>query len=342
VISIKKFLSQNDTEEDRTPLHVVRILVQGIGEHAAPGDTDDCARFRESMEAVAGALVDEIAPEELLVQAGFVLKGLEDHSRRALRHHTLQTAELQNMLKMLTSTVGTISEASKSNASILSDIEKHVSVTSELNDVRVMKAKLADCLIDIRKEVERQRAETTKIIQELRVDLEQVRHDSPVDKGTDAITGLPLRPEAEAALAEASRASSRNYAAIVVIDRLQTLNARFGREAGDEIMIAFIRIFQKQLNSKDRMFRWGGPALLALLPRQASFELVRGEMSRIMEMKMEHTIQIASRTVLIPIAVRWCLLPMMTVSRLMYQKIDEFAAGPITRGEPVKGEKIRV
>ena len=65
------------------------------------------------------------------------LNALEDHNRRAALYHRLQYAELQNMVRMLTSTVGTVSVTSQTNVCILNEIEKNVEVASELDDVRV-------------------------------------------------------------------------------------------------------------------------------------------------------------------------------------------------------------
>jgi GGDEF domain-containing protein len=330
VISIKKFLS-SDNEAERALLHALRLLVQGIGQHAVDGDAAESLRFRESMQKVYDALSEEIAPSELLVLAGSVLNGLEDHNRRTSIHFRLQTAELQNMLKMLTFTVGVVTSLGNTNVGRLSEIEKQVESTSKLDDVLVIKSKLADCLADIRNEAERQRRETGETMEQLTRGLNQARSRATgvLDRtAPDVVTGLPLRPEAELALANSGRSGSQAYAAVLVLDRLQSLNMRFGRETGDEVLVAFARMVRKELTPDDRLFRWSGPTLLALLPRGGTVERVRSEVARIMENKLEHTVQTASRSVMFPIAARWTVFPMMAAPRLLYQKIDAFAALP--------------
>jgi GGDEF domain-containing protein len=333
VISIKKFLSQ-DSGAERARMHVVRILVQGIGQHAVAGEADECLRFRESIQEVSDALVDDIPQADLLVRAGSVLSALESHNRRTASRLRLQQVELQNMLKMLTSTMGIISAVSDANVSRLSEIEIQVASASALDDVRMIKSRLSDCLADIKREAENQRKETGATIEQLSQGLDEARRrsisiiESPEQ---DAVTGLPLRPEAETALIQSGKGGAQSYVAVLALDRLQTVNLRFGREAGDEVLVEFSRMVRKQLPPEDRLFRWSGAALLALLPRTGSLERVRSEIGRIMEIKLEHTIQTPSRSILLPIGARWTVFPMMAAPRLMYQKIDAFAAAPIPR-----------
>jgi diguanylate cyclase (GGDEF)-like protein len=313
-------------------MHIVRILVDGIGQHTIAGNAADCAQFRHSIDEVSNALVDQISPPDLLARAGSVLNRLEDHNRRTVRHQRLQTVELQNMVTMLASTIGEVSAASNANVSILGEIEKQVAIASELDDVRIIKARLSDCLTNIRKEAERQQRDTSETIQQLGEGLEHARKDlANESEMRDLITGLPLRPQAEAALAQSGRTGSQAYAVVMVLDRLQTLNTRYGQEAGDEVLVEFSRMVQAQLQTPDRLFRWSGPTLLALLPRAGGLERVRGEIGRVMETRLEHTIQTPSRCIMVPITARWTVFPMMAAPRLFYQKIDNFVAKPIPR-----------
>jgi diguanylate cyclase (GGDEF)-like protein len=315
-------------------MHVVRLLVQGIGQHSAAGDGEENTSFREKMKDASDALIDTVNPSDLLVRSGWVLNELEQHTRRGDRVHRLQNTELQNMVKMMASALSNISATSKVNISKLSDIAKNVGVASELNDVRLIKSKLSECLIDIQEEAKRQETEIAETIQELREGLDRVREEPALAghaRTADTVTGLPCRPDAEGAIAEAARSTAISFVAVMVLERLQVLNARFGREAGDEILAAYAQMVKKSLTPQDRLFRWGGPALIALLPRQRSLQLVRSEFTHIMETRLEHNIQTPSRSVLIPVSAKWCLYPMMAAPRLLVQKIDEFAAGPAPR-----------
>jgi diguanylate cyclase (GGDEF)-like protein len=327
LISIKKLLS-NETSADSALIKVVRILLQGIGQYALKSDVAECIPFHESINSLSDALGggEKIHPDDLLVRTGTILKGLEDHTRRTAALQDLQTAELKNMVKMLASTVSGIASASEDKVGTLGEIEKQVAEVSELTDIRVMKARLADCLVEIRNEAQRQAGQTREMVERLNNELAQVRQRAASfleDK--DRLTGLPTRTEAEAALTKHAQEGGHFYVALFIFDRIEYLNERFGRDVGDELLVAFSRMIKQRLKPADKLFRWGGPAFLALLPRASTLEQIRTEVGRAMAGSVEHSIQTRGLDVLIPLTTRWTLLPLLSAPRLMVQKIDAFA-----------------
>ena len=332
VISIRKFLTQ-DSDAEQALLHVVSLLVEGIDKHVT-GNSEECVRFRETVRHFSAALDEKISCADLLVQAGAVVKGLDEYDHFAAKQKSLQTAELRHMVTMLTATVKAVTASNSAQVSALGDIEHRIVTASELDDVRLMKSRLGDCLTEIRKETERRQKEADETIERLNQGLTDARQriGAALSEAQDRVTGLPGRPVAEAALARVGQEGSQVYAAIMVLDRLQALNARFGREVGDEVLASFTSLVQTNLRAEDTLFRWGGPTLLALMPRTDIIDMVRSEVSRIMAIKLEHTVQMASRSLLVPISARWTVIPVMAAVRLTCQKIDTFAAAPSLRG----------
>jgi GGDEF domain-containing protein len=55
----------------------------------------------------------------------------------------------------------------------------------------------------------------------------------------DDVTGLPMRADAEAALAEPVKARGQTFAAVLVLECLDNVNRRFGKEVGNEILAEF-------------------------------------------------------------------------------------------------------
>jgi diguanylate cyclase (GGDEF)-like protein len=326
MISLKRFLSA-DTDAVRALLHAVRVLIQGIGKHGAVGDPASCRSFRQSIDHVSETIEGEITGDELLVHVGAVVRALEDHRNDFERCRGEHDSELQTMVTMLTSTVAAISAAGAANAESLCDIEKQILSTSELHDVRQIKSRLGECLQTIRREAERQQQETNETIERLRQALPPVEngasHPTPAD--IDRVTGLPLRSAAEAALCDASQGTPQAFAIVLVLDRLHALNLRFGRAVGDQILCVFAETLQRKLPGGDRLYRWGGPALI-VISRAVNIEQARGNISRIVDVPLEHNIETASRSILVPIAARWAVFPMMAAPRLLYKRIDTFAS----------------
>lgn len=327
MISISKLLS-SDTESEHSLMPAVRYMVRGIGLHSIEGDAADRARFRETMHGISELLVDDISAADLMVQAGVILDALGDHNRRAADQLHLQATELRNLIKILLSTIGQISPVSQACLSRLGEIEEEVTAAAGLDNIRAINTRLSKCLSDILREVEGQREETQETIEQLNQSLEDAVQRAKDGNGQDAVTGLPLRSEAELALAASGRGGEKAYAAVVVLDRLLATNLRFGNEVGDKVLSEFVRSLQRELHTEDRLFRWSGISVLALMLRPTGLEGVRNEIARIMETKLEHVVQTASRTILLPLAARWTVFPLMAAPRLIYHKLDAFAALP--------------
>jgi diguanylate cyclase (GGDEF)-like protein len=323
VISLKKFLASSETEASL--MRMVKLLLQGIALHAMEGNPEDYSRFRDNIARVELRLDEEISTQELPVLAGSAIQAIEDYNRRTSTYLQLQRMEFQTMVKMLTSTVSAITAAGNASVRQLQEIEKQVEAATEIEDVRQIKARLSDCLDGIRRETERQRAVTARTAEDLAQGLESAQ--AVLDNSStapDPITGLPPRRRAEEAFAQACRDEGQAYVLAAVIDRIPILNVRFGYEVGDEIMRYFAGFLKSQLQPKDLLFRWTGPALAGLLYRSNRIERVRDEIGRIMELKYEHTVQTASRTILLPISARWALFPMMAPPGLLTRKFDNF------------------
>jgi len=118
---------------------------------------------------------------------------------------------------------------------------------------------------------------------------------------TDPATGLPERAAAEAAIEAAIREKRSTFVAIFVLERLDVINARFGCKVGDEIFALYSRDLAHQLGKEDKLYRWTGPAVLAVLDRAEDIRRVRGDVVRIATKRFSRTIEAAGRCVLLSV-----------------------------------------
>jgi len=329
LISLKKILQDDGATED-TLLRVVRLLLQGIQDYAIEGEPDDMGEFRMNLQRLTTALEGGLAATELLVQAGSALQTLQDYNRRTARYLKRPAGEWQAVVTMLLAVIAGIAASDEQHASRLREISARVRSATGTEEVHKIRLQLAACLAELQMDSRRSRE------QDARLPLsppEGAETAAVSPGGSDSATGILTRVQAEEALTAAWQTDPPSYVAIMTLDRLQVFNMRFGQSVGDEVIRYYAEFLRGRLRTVDRIFRWSVGSLLVLLPRPNRLEIVRDEVARLMEVRCEHTVQTASRTILLPIAARWTVFPAMAAPRLLIHKIDAFTE--LKTGNPV-------
>jgi hypothetical protein len=98
-------------------------------------------------------------------------------------------AELQGMVKTLTTAICEIPKAGDETVGRLHRIEDLVSSVTQIEDVRAVRAQLSVCVDEIRKEAGRQKVVTSSTVDRLKHDLDRL----PTGTANDEVTGLPTR-----------------------------------------------------------------------------------------------------------------------------------------------------
>jgi GGDEF domain-containing protein len=116
------------------------------------------------------------------------------------------------MLSMLTQTVASVSFGSDRAITNLRDIEKRLERASVIEDVRMLRLQMEQCLESIRTEIRAHEERATALVA-----LRERIEESPTAGGdaapiahTDHVTGLPARPAAESAIMTAVQ-DGRNF-----------------------------------------------------------------------------------------------------------------------------------
>jgi len=317
VISPKK-IPQDDGAAGETLLRIVRLLLQGMEQHAIEGDPGDLQGFRTGIRRLTDSLEGDVTVSELLVQAGSVLPTLQDYNRRTTRYLKRPAGEWQAAVIMLISALAAMQPAEGPRVSQLREIAGRVRGASGPEEAHKIRLQLSECLTSLQLDNRRNRDPDPP------VPLPSPAGPQPQEAASEPVAGLPTRSQAEEALAGAWQTDPPSYVAVMTIDRLRIFNMRFGHSVGDEVMRYYGEFLRERLRPEDRMFRWSDAALLVLLPRPNRLEIVRDEIARVTDARCEHTVQTASRTILLPIAARWTVFPSMAAPRLLIHKIDAF------------------
>ena len=144
--------------------------------------------------------------------------------------------------------------------------------------------------------------------------------------GLDLITDLPGEAVAEAQFLDALRTGDRAHVAVFVLCSVQRINLRFGRATGDDVVRALKNYLADHLSPADHMFRWPGPAMVALLAGTDPIERVSGRLSRFLDIPIEPTFDVDGPSERIPLTVTWSVFPIAPSVDNLNRQIHDFVA----------------
>ncbi len=211
----------------------------------------------------------------------------------------------------------------------LGEIDDQIEEACNIGAVRVLRFRLAEYLQQLRDQTRHQREKMAEALGELREQLEiaqGVRSSRGTSTAPDTLTGLEARGCAERALAAALDAPHSTYAALFVVDRLHLINARYGYSTGDQMLRVVCDHLAAGRSPGDRLFRWTGPAFVALMERVESRPEVALEVKRIGSVPLKVTVQIGNGSVSLPISLLSLIVPLTEVQKLpdLVGRIDAF------------------
>jgi GGDEF domain-containing protein len=326
VISIKRLLGV-EGDKSTPSLRVAQILLRGLGLHAIEGDPEAFQQFRNAMDQSADALGESISDAASLVTVGAALGLLEEYNRRVANYLASGGHDLRAMIKMLTGVIQEFAGLGGENLQRLQHIETRIATAHQAEDVGVIKAQLAACLQEIKKEAERQKSATAAAVDRLQEDLRRAQTES-----IDPATGLRPRAKAVEFLNQTCASHLPAVAVCMVLDRLQTVNLSFGSAVGDQMLLYFADFVRRNLPAQDQLFRWTGASLMAIVPQADQLKPVRLQFSRLFDHKLEFSVQTSSRGVLLPVNARWTVFALTPDPAAVIQQIDAFAS--LAGGQP--------
>jgi len=301
MISLKRLLERSEDDAATSLLRACSLLMEAIAIHAVKRDPVLHAAFRDAIRRHRLKTEKPESSDRILVATGQVIQLMESYNREVETFVRAQSGELHEMVHMLSHTLLEITRESAHASENLSKIEKDLDAAAGLDDLRMMKSKLRESLQSISKESARQRESARKVGEGLHAHLQSV----PSDTGAiDNVTGLPNAAELERAIQTAVASGKPSFVALLCMERLNAINASFGYGVGDRLMMQFAQDVAQRLSANDRLFRWRGPTLAAVLNRPDKVHDVRIEVSRLIGQRREQVVQFQGRTVLLPVAAR--------------------------------------
>jgi GGDEF domain-containing protein len=326
MVSIKRYLS--NTSGEIALRQAVGLLIQKLGDCAIDTYPLEGQDFREEIGAIREALIPSLPNESFLVLAESAAQALETYTSRIERLIGRQNDDLQTIIRMFQESLLTIAGGGTQSAG-LTKISEELERGAGFKDLQSLKLHLGECLSSLRDEIEREKTASKMLIEKLQIQIEsfQKSPERLPQNEVDPATGALLKGDGIAAIQRAIDRGTRHYIVVMTVNRIQPINARFGRDAGDWMLLRFKEHVQSLLHASDQLFRWTGPAIVAILERPEGFDYVRAAARRMLETRIEITYQANGRSVLIPVSAAWSVFMLTSTPEEINTQIETFIAG---------------
>ena len=186
----------------------------------------------------------------------------------------------------------------------LKQLEAKLLKTSDAQSLHDCRIQIGQCLLAIREEVQRQKLTSGQTISRLNSQLNNCTDRTIASRrtGDDPVSGLAARHEAEESLDHALNNGNLNsFVVLFVVHRVELINTKYGYAAGDQIIRSFLRHLMQTFSIVDDLFRWSGPAFLAITNRPSGLPSLRADVTKVTSHRIEENIVVGNRDVLLPI-----------------------------------------
>jgi GGDEF domain-containing protein len=325
MVSLKHFL--NLSQKELAFRSVVSLLLAKIGSGVVRSDAAGYDTFLAEMSRIQERASTESTPEALFAVAGSAGQAMDNYNCQVTALMGKQASALRSIVSMITETAIQIGGENARSSERLQEIGQKFERADEIDDLGTLKSHLRDCLHTLRDEAERRKTESDEAIRSLQQEIvRRAEQSSTVLEDLDIVTSLPLLAAGLRAMQGPVKSDKRRYVAVMVVDRIKLLNLRFGIDAGNSVLRVFKESLEQKLIHGDQLFRWNGPTIVALLDRTESVEQVRVQIRRLLGTRIEETLEVEQRSVLISISASWSVFPLMSPIADVTKQIQAFIA----------------
>jgi len=310
LISLNPFLKSPGEQPVDGP-RAVSTLLDGIALYSFGHNPAEVEAFRQSLREIG----DEIAlagDESASVLAASAVRMLKEHLEAVERHFAARHQEMETALALVSGCLIAIGDVDGKLSQELRESQRDVSAARNAGDAEAARTRLSLCLEGIRRYVLR-RSQGTPLSS-------QIRSKDEID----ALTGLPDSRQAVEAIITAWDLRDDYNAVAFAVRRLDTINARYGFQAGDEMLQVMSNHVKEIFADKCLLFRWRGPYLLALTDKHSTELAILPQLKRLAYTNIQRTLSVRDREVLLSISIACKLVPLEAPSiEEMIQALDE-------------------
>jgi len=315
----------------RLVVHNLQVLLRGIASSSLESDPEERQVFRNRINRVLLSFDEGCFAEDLDSLITETLFALNEYHRHVGADFQKLIAELRAMLCAMTDTLIFLSASSAGSVKQLNLVESKLQQLATVTDAEKARSLLEECLCLVRSEANHAQSHTAVKLASLQAEVDRlVNHVNSAgsdQSSHDKVTLLPNRADAETAINERVCRGEEFVSALFVVDSMVSINNRFGRAAGDDILRKVAQYIAQTLGGAT-LYRWTGPAFLALFDCKLIPVICEGRAKRVASFRLEESLEKGDRTVLMVVS---CSLHLDRLSskhppETVIRRIEEFVA----------------
>ena len=304
----------------------------GVARYTVDGRDDELIAYRESMLLLAARIHEQSNAAEVESTVGEALEIFRNYNDHTLKYNHSHSAELKSVMRTMTETITYLSESRTRSVHQLQFVERELEQASQIDDIRLLRARVVSCLDVVREETVRLQSEAQERSQQVREQIGKAVSASeapPPRFGVmDTVTGLPSRKAAERTIGETLNMGSQSAVAVFVVTRLASINSKYGRAVGDEVMLRVANHFAQHLSSDTLLYRWSGPALVAVINVHDNGESIKRAWNKAAAVKQEINLDGRERSVFVVVetSMSFQVVNKVTIAQDLFNSLDKFVA----------------
>lgn len=279
---------------------VISMLLQGLALHSYCQNDEEFSAFQKRIRNLREEIARVDDEDTGLLVVGSAVR--TDRGESSDRELTPRQKDLEAAISMISESLLSVARTPDAQAVALRQSEHDVITARQPDEIVAAAVKLASCLEGIR----------TQILRRNDALLTPSQHYTPSD--IDSVTGLPDARQALDALSAAWKHRKRYCAAVFGVRRLDAINARFGFQAGDDVLRIVTQHLAEYFARDYLLFRWRGPCVLCIMEKRMPMALIAAEVKRVASMRLQQAMTMKNRDAIVAISMSCALISLETDS----------------------------
>ena len=271
--------------------------------HAVEADIPSRINFQRQISGILSSLDEESSPAAMEMAVADTVRVFEDYHQQASETFKLQGKELRHLVSSMAEAVAFMATETETSMKQLGLAQTKLRRAIQIQDPREIKTCVQESLSLIFTESKRMQFESRVKTEALGAEvgrLKDLLQSARLIASEDPTTGLPARAAAEQAIENSVAVRNEFTVALFVIDRLVSINGRFGRFVGDQVLVNGAMALAARLRGAT-LYRWSGPCFLAVFDPSLSARIAETSARQAAGLRLEKEFQIGERSALVVI-----------------------------------------